>query len=107
MDGGHVSFRWKGYRHRDQLKSMTLAAEEFIRRFLLHALPLGFQRIRHYGLLSNCRRNAILTLCRPLLAAPAAGLLPQPKDYQDLYQALTARYLTRCPRCGTGIIIRI
>jgi len=107
MDGGHVSFLWKDYRHPGKLKTMTLAPGEFIRRFLLHALPPGFQRIRHYGLLSNCHRQSSLARCRQLLAAPAAGLLPQPKDYKDLYEALTARSLTRCPRCGTGIMVRV
>jgi hypothetical protein len=107
MDGGQVSFRWKDYRHPGKLKTMTLAVGEFIRRFLLHALPPGFQRIRHYGLLSNCRRNSSLTLCRQLLATPAAGLLPLPRDYKDLYEALTARSLTRCPRCGTGTMVRV
>ena len=50
-----VSFRWKDYRHPEQQKVMTVSAEEFIRRFLLHALPPGFQRIRYFGLLANCR----------------------------------------------------
>jgi DNA-directed RNA polymerase subunit RPC12/RpoP len=107
MHADHVRFRWKDYRHHNKLKTMTLDAAEFIRRFLLHALPDRFQRIRHYGLLANCRRKTSLARCRQLLASPAAGLLPQPKDYKDLHQSLTAQDLTRCPRCGTGVLVRV
>ena len=55
-----VSFRWKDYRHHNRQKVMTLDADEFIRRFLLHVLPDGFQRIRHYGLLGNRARAGTL-----------------------------------------------
>lgn len=103
----HVTFQWKDYRQPHAPKRMTLHAEEFIRRFLLHALPPAFQRIRHYGLLANCRRKQSLVRCRQLLAAPATALLPQPRDYRDLYQSLTAHSLNRCPRCATGVMIRI
>lgn len=63
---GTVTFRWKDYRHHDRQKVMTLGADEFIRRFLLHILPDGFQRIRHYGLLGNRHRAAKLARCRRL-----------------------------------------
>lgn len=66
-----VAFRWKDYRHHGETKIMTLAADEFIRRFLLHTLPEGFHRIRHYGFLANRRRAAKLALCRQLLGAPS------------------------------------
>src|SRR5207247_1869341 len=52
-----VKFQWKDYRDNDRQKTMTLSADEFIRRFLIHVLPDGFQRIRYYGFLSNCHRN--------------------------------------------------
>jgi hypothetical protein len=68
---GRVSFRWRDYRDHNKSKVMTLAADEFIRRFLLHALPDGFHRIRHYGFLANRHRADKLALCRRLLAAPA------------------------------------
>ena len=67
---GRVSFRWKDYRHHDKQKVMTLGADEFIRRFLLHVLPDGFHRIRHYGYLANGQRAAQLADCRRLLAVP-------------------------------------
>jgi Putative transposase len=66
---GRVSFRWKDYRQDGKAKVMTLAAVEFIRRFLLHVLPDGFHRIRHYGLFANGHRAEKLTLCRNLLDA--------------------------------------
>src|SRR5580698_4268553 len=73
MDGGRVSFQWKDYRDDNRQKTMTLPAEEFIRRFLIHVLPDGFHRIRYFGFLANCHRARKLALCRKLLGmAPAA-----------------------------------
>jgi hypothetical protein len=69
---GKVSFSWKDYRQNSKTKVMTLDAGEFIRRFLLHAMPDGFHRIRHYGFLANGGRNNKLALCRQLLAVPHA-----------------------------------
>jgi hypothetical protein len=66
-----VTFRYKDYRHDAQQKTMTLEAEEFIRRFLLHVLPDGFQRIRYYGFLANRYREQKLARCRELLDMPA------------------------------------
>ena len=74
-----VAFRWKDYRHRGKAKVMTLEADEFIRRFLLHTLPDGFHRIRHYGFLANRQRAAKLVLCRRLLDAPS----PEPPVEQS------------------------
>jgi hypothetical protein len=107
LQDGQVSFRWKDYRHPETSKVMTVSAEEFIRRFLLHALPPGFPRIRYYGLMANCHRAAKLKLCRQLLAAPPTDLLPRPTDYRDFYAALTGKNLKRCPQCGIGTMIRI
>ena len=101
IDSGQVAFRWKDYRHHDKAKIMTLAADEFIRRFLLHTLPDGFHRIRHYGFLANGHRGAKLTLCRRWLDAPtpAAPIIPRP-DYRERYRQLTGRSLEICPCCG-------
>jgi len=107
LHNGRVSFRWKDYRDGQKQKVMTVSAEEFIRRFLLHALPPGFQRIRYYGLLANCHRADQLRLCRQQLAQPTTDLLPCPRDYRDLYAALTGHDLRRCPECGSGILVRI
>jgi hypothetical protein len=79
------------------------------RRFLLHVLPSGFQRIRHYGILANRYRAANLARCRQLLAAPAPAVkLPDAAlDYRDRYQQLTGKSLRDCPKCGHGHMICI
>ena len=72
LRGDHVSFRWKDYRHGAKKKTMSLDAVQFLRRFLLHVLPKGFPRVRHYGFLANRSRKARLDLCRTVLSVPAA-----------------------------------
>jgi hypothetical protein len=101
---GKVTFRWKDYRHESRQKVMRLEAQEFMRRFLLHVLPTGFQRIRHYGLLANRYRVVKLARCRQLLAepAPVADVPDVPLDYRDRYQLLTGKSLRDCPKCGHG-----
>ena len=107
LEDGRVSFRWKDYRHQQRPKVMTVSAEEFIRRFLLHALPTGFQRIRYYGFLANCHRAGKLACCRRLLATPCSDLLPQPADSRAFYAALTGRNPRLCPQCRIGTMIQI
>ena len=96
-----VTFRWKDYRHHGKAKLMTLEAHEFIRRFLLHGLPDGFHRIRHYGFLANSHRAEKLTLCRTLLKAPppeqTSDSLPEPKTGDAANHA--------CPCCGGTMFI--
>lgn len=108
IDNGVVRFRWKDYRHGDRRKVMTVSADEFIRRFLLHVLPTGFHRIRYYGLLGNRHRAEKLARCRELLGMPA----PEPpdidaaaKDYRDRYEQLTGRSLRQCPACHQGQMV--
>jgi hypothetical protein len=103
LEQGKVSFRWKDYRHHDKSKLMTLRADEFIRRFLLHALPDGFHRIRHYGLFANGCRAAKLAQCRLLLAAPAPPPAPT-ANYRERYRCLTGRSLDICPGCGGAMV---
>ena len=86
IDERGVTFRWKDYRAkgRTRYKTMTLAADEFMRRFLLHVLPGGFHRIRHYGLLANGSRKANLARVRELLhAVPAAALASHGQRCRD------------------------
>ena len=106
IENGHVQFQWKDYRDNNQPKTMTLDADEFIRRFLLHTLPDGFQRIRYYGLLGNRYRQQNLARCRQLLgmAAPESTI---PKDYRDRYEELTGCSLRRCPVCQHGCMVTI
>jgi hypothetical protein len=107
LENGMVTFEWKDYRDGNQSKAMTLSAEEFIRRFLQHAVPPGFQRIRYYGFLANCHRTAKLALCRQLLATATASLLPQFADCHTFLVALTHADLRLCPRCRIGILARV
>ena len=101
-----VSFRWKDYRHHNRTRIMTLSAELFIERFLLHTLPPGFRRIRHYGWLANRHRRAKIALCRHLLGVAVSDLLPQPRgDFRQLYEQLTGVSLRRCPRCGGTLVL--
>jgi hypothetical protein len=96
----HVAFRWKDYRHHGRAKVMTLAADEFIRRFLLHTLPDGFHRIRHYGFLANGHRAAKLALCRRLLGAPAGDA---PADAVE--DEASPRASRLCPCCGGAMML--
>jgi hypothetical protein len=108
ISGGQVQFRWKDYRDNNRHKTMTLGADEFIRRFLLHVLPDGFQRIRYFGFLANRYRAEKLALCRRLLKMPPPAATPElKKDYKDHYEALTGISLKTCPlcRCGTMVVI--
>ncbi len=104
LKDGRVSFRWKDYRHPGKRKVMTLTAEEFIRRFLLHVLPDGFHRIRHYGYLANGHRAAKLALCRQLLAAPAALPSAPTADRPEPPAQTTDPSLHLCPCCGGRMV---
>jgi len=98
---GRVQFRWKDYADHDRGKIMTLAADEFLRRFLLHVVPRGFMRIRHFGLLANRIRRGTVTRCRALLGQPPPEDAP-PESGAVLLHRLTGVDLSRCPACGEG-----
>jgi predicted RNA-binding Zn-ribbon protein involved in translation (DUF1610 family) len=94
-----VTFRWRDSAHKNKQRRMTLSLDKFLRRFLLHLLPPGFVRIRHFGFLANRRRAHLLPLCRQLLGCPA-----EPKNEQDLAPA-NSPTLWICPRCGGTMVI--
>jgi hypothetical protein len=104
IDDTHVRFRWKDYRQPDKPKVMTLNVDEFIRRFLLHVLPDGFRRIRHFGFLANAHRATRLATIRALLNVPAPDLDVPPSDYRTRYALLTGRSLDICTCCGGPMI---
>jgi len=107
LDEGKVHFTWKDYRHGGQTKVMALEAGEFIRRFLLHTLPDGFHRIRHYGFLANGHRAERLAQCRRLLDMPVSAVkAASPAEHDDGDAKLTWRDLAICPACG-GAMQRI
>jgi hypothetical protein len=92
---GQVTFRWRDSAHHNEQKLMTLWVDEFLRRFLLHILPQGFVRIRHFGFLANRRRTKLLPLCFQLL-----GSGPQPQAEHHSSSTEDAPDLYRCPKCG-------
>jgi hypothetical protein len=106
---GRVTFRWKDYAHGGQRSTMTLDAVEFVRRFLLHVLPAGFVRVRHYGLWANRGRQEKLARCRELLGrtvTPPADPIPTDADpvSPSVHEAVVTP--TRvCPRCGCGRMV--
>jgi hypothetical protein len=101
---GQITFRWKDYAHGSQSRLMTLSAVEFIRRFLLHVLPTGLMKIRHYGFMANRFRTKKHVQCRRLLQLPdATPLEPSPEASQDSASSPAAdSQARRCPQCGQG-----
>ena len=103
FDERGVTFRYKDYRIKshDRWKSMTLPTVEFIRRFLLHVLPRGFHRIRHYGLFANAERSDNLCRARALLGqlAPAATTSAARTEQEPAPCSFT------CPACGSAMVI--
>ena len=108
IDGGAVSFSWKDYRQGGRLKTLRLAAGEFLRRFLLHVLPRGFVRIRYFGFLANCRGESGIEQARRLLeVTPARQLLPVPPARPDtLARRLAPAGPDLCPVCRRGHMLR-
>jgi predicted Zn-ribbon and HTH transcriptional regulator len=99
-----VTFSYRDRKNHDRKKTMTLDAHEFIRRFLLHVIPKGFVRVRHFGFLAN-RSKSLLSKCRQLLDLnPALPKLPQ-QSVQELMLQLTGIDMTRCPLCHKGTLV--
>jgi Putative transposase/Transposase zinc-binding domain len=105
LDADHVTFRYKDYRRNGQrrYRTMTLVPGEFIRRFLLHVLPKGFHRIRHYGLLARAARQANIARARELLAAPEPATAPDPTP--NATGTAPTDHRPPCPCCGGRMIV--
>jgi hypothetical protein len=101
MEDGQVRFRWRDYAHGNRNKVMALEGEEFLRRFLLHVLPKGFTRIRHYGFLASRGKRERLAAVRRALSVPE----PEPLEVESV-EAFLLRVvgidIHRCPHCGAG-----
>jgi hypothetical protein len=97
---GKVTFRWRDSAHNNEQKLMTIALDEFLRRFLLHLLPKGFVRIRNFGFLANRKRATNLPLCFQLLGSAAAPPIEQDKSGTN-----NASDLWRCPKCGGPMVV--
>jgi len=101
---GVVTFSYRDRKNQNRKKTMTLDAHEFIRRFLLHVIPKGLMRVRHFGFLAN-RSKQRLSTCRQLLGLLPALPKPPQRSTHELMLALTGIDLTRCPRCRKGTLI--
>jgi Putative transposase len=97
---GQVTFRWKDYAHASKQKLMTVTAEEFLRRFLLHVLPPGFVRIRFFGFLANRRRKILLPFCHQLLRMSTSSC---PDSAQPKARSAA---LWQCPHCGGSMFLQ-
>ena len=104
LGDGKVSFRWKDYRQAGKAKAMTLAAGEFMRRFLMHTLPNGFHRIRYYGFFANGRRADKLAQCRRLLEAPPTSLETSANMTSQATTASTDE-VRACACCGGRMLL--
>lgn len=108
VENGQVTFRYKDYAQGNQQRTMTLTATEFLRRFLLHVLPTGLMRIRHYGFMANRFRQEKLALCRSLLDCPSPRL-PENDSAPEVLQAndppLALPSCGICPACGAETLV--
>lgn len=104
VQDGNVTFSYRDRRDGDSLKSLTVPAEEFIRRFLLHALPASFMRIRHFGFLANRSKGRDLPRCRRLLGLPPEPPESQPMTGPEQLRELTGQDPGKCPACKTGVM---
>jgi hypothetical protein len=108
FEDGKVRFRYKDYAHGNRKRVLTLTVLEFIRRLLLHILPTGFMRIRHYGILANRHRHEKLALCRRLLGSTTAGEPESSEEAKEVRENPSSITPTRvCPVCGAGRMIVI
>jgi Putative transposase/Transposase zinc-binding domain len=98
FNGKQVTFCWKDYAHSNKKRKMTISADEFLRRFLLHVLPGGFVRIRHFGFLANRHRTEMITLCRELISES------QPTPCETAKQLCT-EITWPCPRCSGMMVV--
>ena len=105
VDKQSVSFRWKDYRNKGLYKTMTLAPDEFIRRFLLHVLPAGFCKIRYYGLYAAKNRASALNQCRIIMGIKKPKNLFEGLKWQDILLLTTGINVCICPACAKGTMV--
>jgi hypothetical protein len=104
---GRVSFTYRDRADGGAQKECTLQVSEFIRRFLLHVLPSGLMRIRHFGFLANRAKATALARCRQLLEAPDPPEQSDPQGAREMLLRLTGIDIDLCPRCGQGTMSHI
>ena len=105
LEDGYVTFNWRDYSDDNKIKTMTVTAEEFIRRFFLHILPSGFRKIRHYGILASRDKSIRIALCRKLMNTLVSTITALRKPLEILQEIFGTQF-NLCPRCGVGHLIR-
>ena len=108
MEGGKVTFSWKDRSDDNKTKFMTLEAEEFIRRFLLHVLPKGFRKIRYFGFLAPRYKKENIRIIRELIGANGDVFTPPVKETtEEMMLRLTGKDINCCPVCGKGRMVQL
>jgi len=105
LGDGCVTFNWRDYKDTNKVKEMTITADEFIRRFMMHVLPSGFRKIRHYGLLASRDKSARIELCKKLTHTPVDSTVLLRKPLEIIRDTLGDTF-NLCPRCGVGYLTR-
>lgn len=104
LNNGNVSFKWRDYKDDNKWKVMTVSANEFIRRFLIHILPFRFMKIRHYGILGNRNKTSKLCLCKKLTSTPVLQF--EKTSTLQLIQKIIGKDAFKCPNCGSDKLSR-
>jgi len=104
LEDGKVTFKWRDYKDENKVKEMTIPVNEFIRRFMLHVLPLGFHKIRHYGILAPKGKSDRITICKKLTNTTIKPFEPR-KPLEILCDILGDKF-NKCPECGVGKLLR-
>jgi len=104
MNDGKVSFNWRDYKDGNKIKLMTLPADEFIRRFLMHVLPAGFRKIRHFGIFASKDKSKRITLCKILTRTKF--VLSAILSVTDKLAQILGKDFNLCPMCKTGHLCR-
>jgi Putative transposase len=107
LEDDEVRFRYKDYAYGNRRKVLSLKPAEFIRRFLLHVLPSGFMRIRHYGILANRTKREKLAQARTALDSAPAPQPPEPESVATFWLRVASLDIHQCPHCKAGRMIVI
>lgn len=105
MENGCVTFNWRDYNNGNKVKAMTVSALEFIRRFMMHILPSGFRKIRHYGILASRNKSVRIALCKKLTNTPIVPVASLRNPFEILRDMLGDKF-NLCPRCSVGYLSR-
>jgi hypothetical protein len=105
LENSMVTFAWRDYKDSNKIKEMTVTANEFIRRFMLHVLPSGFHKIRHYGILASRDKSARIALCKELTNTQFQAE-PLPRNSFEILREMFGDDFNLCPCCGIGHLTR-